>query len=265
MGLDLLDLVFRIERTFRVKLPTDEVVGPRLARKRPADGKPPPGEDATDNALPYPAGTVGRLYFIILEQLSRYERPCCLGGRVFYRMRRALAEVFGTPWEDVTPASRLEEVLPLRQRRENWQRLAEALDLPLPPLVRPVRLELALHLSGSACLLAGVLAALLTAAGRGPGSVWIVLGLLAFNVLKSRLAWFLTRSWAVCFPPSCPTVKGLIRTLLRTEYGQIVEQERAWHQLEVWYALQAILVETLEVAPETVTLEAHLARDLGAG
>jgi hypothetical protein len=260
--MSFLDVLFCVERIFRVRLDREVVLGaPPAQGPTAAAGRQ---AEETPAALP-PPGTVGAIYFAILEQLSGYERPRCLGGRVFYRMRRALAEVFGTPREAVTPASRLEEVLPLRQRRENWQRLAQALDLPLPPLVRPVRLELTLHLSGCACLLVGGVAAVLTAAGRGPGSAWIALGLLAFSLLKSRLTWSLTRHWAVCFPPSCPTVKELIRTLLRTEYGQVVEQEGAWHELEVWYALQNTLAESLGVKPEAVTLEAHLVRDLGAG
>jgi hypothetical protein len=59
------------------------------------------------------------------------------------------------------------------------------------------------------------------------------------------------------------TVKSLIKTLLRSDYGVIAARERMWHEQEVWRALQPILMETLNVRPEQIVADAHLVYDLG--
>jgi hypothetical protein len=239
MGIDLLDVKFRIERAFRL----------RIRR----------GEEAELFA----DGTVAALHGFIVRRLGQRERPRCLGVPVFDRFRAAVVDLLVIPPESVTPASRLDEVIPLDGRRSSWQRLGEALDLPLPALCRPRWLYHAVH---AAALTAWLLAAAALVRGRPAGDwTWLLLGLLLGTGLKYAVAYLLTVRWAVCFPASCATVKGLVKTLLRENYGLLVEREKGWHEQEVWYALREVLVEALNVDPQEVRPEAHLVRDLGAG
>lgn len=267
MGIDLLDIKFRLERDLRVRIRQDDFLT-ALTRDIRAGGP-----EAEDGPVLFRAGTVGALYALALEQLCHYPRHGCLCAPVFYRLRRDLGELFGTGRERVTPSSRLDDLIPRRQRRRNWQQLARALDLPLPALSRPAWLERAIRNSCLVSVLPVVFfPALLAAAvavapllGRPAAEpVWILLSLIAGTGLKSGLAHLLTVPCAVHFPESCATVRGLIKTLMHTDYGRIVEQEQAWHERDVWNTLQGILAEALGVSPEEVTPEAHLVRDLGA-
>jgi acyl carrier protein len=236
MGIDLLDVQWRIERTFRIRVRRDEW------------------------EKMFGSGTVGELYTFVLEKMGATRWPFCLGVPVFDRVRAALAAEFGVPAEEVTPSADLALLLPSR-RRQAWARLRRALDLSLPALQRPVlidRLATSLIFKGMVCLYPPVAALLLwwdpaalvscVASGFGLGGFVLVM----------------TYPLAVQLPPSCATVKGFITTLLRQHYGLLAGREQMWHHREVWYALQTILVEALNVRPEDVTPASHLVQDLGA-
>lgn len=239
MGIDLLDISFRVERTF----------GIRMSRQ--------------DFQSVFSAGTVGSLYAYLLYRLDQNEWPRgCVGVPVFYQLRRALVELFGTSEGHITPCRKLDEIIPVRERRLNWRRLRAALDLPLPSLCRPFWMHrLICYGSLGLCLLA-ILGFFLGNPARDP--FWLWFGLLIGGAVKYGAAYILTLPCAVCIPPSCSTVKSLIKTILRSDYGRMAARARMWHEHEVWHALVPILVEALNVKPEQVVIDAHLINDLGA-
>jgi hypothetical protein len=194
VGLDILDVKFRLERQLRVAIPRDDFVTAMTQDVR-ADGQWVNPEAGAGPVL-FRAGTVGALYPLALEQLSRYPRHWCLCLPVFYRLRRTLMERFGVPRESVAPSARLDELVPSRGRRRHWQELSRALDLPLPGLCRPTWLDEALRRSLLVFLLATVGAGLLGRPLAEP--IWIVVALLV-GTGKTGLAWFLTIPWAVHF------------------------------------------------------------------
>jgi hypothetical protein len=238
MGLDPVSLIIQVEVTFGVHL-TDEDVA-RVAS----------------------TGTVGKLYECVVEKLGENPRPRRLEGPVYDHLRRALVDVFDTPEGWIAPDSRLDELLPPGPRRRQWKRLGEALGLNLPPLRRPAWLERLIARSTLLLFLVGALALFLNNPVRDV--VWLLLALLLATGLKSAVAFFLTRPFAVCLPASCATVEGLTRTLLRYHYGSIARREQGWDAEEVWEILQDVLVDGLGVKREQVTADAHLGRDLGA-
>jgi acyl carrier protein len=237
MGLDLMDVVFRLERTFSIKIKRDDLA-----------------EVVSD-------GTVASLYRLILRRLGPNERPRCLGPPVFYHFRRAAADLFGTPSDVITPSSRLADVIPTRDRRRDWHRLREAIDLQLPALRRPPWLVVLMHAGLIASGLLGLLAYFVLKPVGDP--TWLALGTFGGIVLKSAAAYVLTLPWAVCFPASCVTVKDLVKTVLRSDYGRVIQHERAWHELEVWYAFQDVFAEMLNIRVHQITADARLVEDLG--
>src|SRR6516162_9558973 len=104
MGIDFLDLGYRVEQRFRICIPR------------------------ADAERAFGSGTVGELYAYVLERLGGTRWPHCLGIPVFYRVRRALADCLGARAESVTPADELAPLLPTRGRRRAWRELGRALD-----------------------------------------------------------------------------------------------------------------------------------------
>lgn len=237
MGLDFMDVILRIERTFAID----------VRRK--------------DQEYLYGDGTVGALYQGILQKLQPVGEQGCLGARLFYHLRGALVETFQTPFDAIAPSSPLESVIPADHRRRNWRRLGRKLDLFLPALRRPPWLRRALLTTAMVPLLAGGVGVLRGGVGNDP--LWVGLAILLATGIKSASAHAITIPFAVCLPDSCKTVKDLIKTLLRNHYGQLALREKLWHPVEVWHVLQEILVESLNVDLKDVRAEAHLLKDLG--
>jgi hypothetical protein len=78
MGLDLLDLIFRLEKRFEIRIPRGDL-DPISDRRR---------------AETTASMTAGDLVPIVSRKLRRPEqdRPACLGARAFYEVRRAMLE-----------------------------------------------------------------------------------------------------------------------------------------------------------------------------
>jgi hypothetical protein len=229
--------LYRIERAFRIRLESVEEFF------------------STPEDL-----TAGKLHAFILGRLRQPERPRCLGVPVFFRFREALRDVVGTPPASVRPASPLHEVIPLTDRRRNWQELRAYLDLPLPPLRRPPWMVRVLHVSS---LLVWLLSGIALLVNGWQGLRAALLGLALGTVLKYLAAYSLTFPYAVCFPEPCRTVKDLLKQFVRENFALLAEREATWHAQDVWLTLRDILVEALNVRPERVTPEAHLIYDLG--
>ncbi|HJT78300.1 MAG TPA: hypothetical protein VJ739_13945 [Gemmataceae bacterium] len=238
-GMDVIELVYEVEERFKIRLDDRE-----LER----------------------TSTVGALYLLILQKLGRDEHPRRQEALLLERLRHTLVELFGPQAADVGPATPLEEVIPRDQRRLHWQRLAAALDLPLPPLCRPAGLTRFLNGTTLGLLTLGIVG-YLTEHPHGPVN-WLVLtaaGLALVCFVKYRIVHFLTTPWAVCFEDECATVRGLLRWLLLREYGRILARDDQWHEDEVWPALQEALAKSLGVKREKITPEANILRDLAAG
>src|SRR5262249_35652512 len=82
--------------------------------------------------------TVGDLYAFVLGKIGRGQEQVCVTSMTFHRLRRALGELFGVPRARVRTATRLEDLVPRRGRRRNWEQLGASLGVgSLPPLRRP--------------------------------------------------------------------------------------------------------------------------------
>jgi hypothetical protein len=56
--------------------------------------------------------TVGQLYSCVLEKLGNNPSQKCLSSVAFYRVRRALINLFEVSRDSVTPTSKLSDLLP---------------------------------------------------------------------------------------------------------------------------------------------------------
>jgi hypothetical protein len=110
MGLDVLELVMKIEERFGVTI-LDE----RAER----------------------ITTVGELYVFLLEQGRKNAPTPCPTSRAFYRLRRALVADAGVDRAQVRPAVAVRDLFPAEVRPTAWPRLAATLGLTSPPDIDP--------------------------------------------------------------------------------------------------------------------------------
>lgn len=119
MGLDLVEMVLRIEDTFGVEIP-DEV--------------------ATTLETP-------RLVIdFLLTRLDTRAPRTCISQEAFYFLRRKVLAQTSFPRERFHPRTTLEEVFPKKNRRELWRNLSSEIGGKdaLPDLVRPDWLRLSI-------------------------------------------------------------------------------------------------------------------------
>lgn len=234
MGLDSVELVMTIEKSFGIAIEDSEAASVR---------------------------TAGQLLALVMSKLEPGTGQGCLTSHAFYRLRSALLKVTGLPRRAIAPATRTESLWPPATRRAAWSKVAREVGVDLPPLERPAWLVW--------CATAAVVIGSFTVAFILRNR----LGHLALRSLLSvSLASALVLAWAVAsatrpaaryVPSGSDTVGGLAQEVLTMNFGLFAAEQRRWCEAEVWDALQDLIVQQLGVKREEVTKEARFVEDLG--
>jgi hypothetical protein len=220
MGIDTADLVLAIEASFGVELADDE-----LARLR----------------------TLGDVHRVLVRRLQPYQPGACLSSAVFYRVRRALRDVFGVEGRDVAPAAPLDGLLPAEGRIEGWRRFHAAVGLPAVPALRPPDWAgCGLALLTGFLILAGVVCGL-------AGALLSGFLLLMPAVLMPWLAERATAPLADRLPSDCTTVRGLVQTLLAFNYAFIAEAVHNSNPAELLESLRRVVGDWADADPGELT------------
>lgn len=243
MGLELVEIVLDVEKTFGIRLPHTEGVE---------------------------ISTVGQLYDCIVKTLSEKQSVACLTSRVFYRLRNALQSARGLARRQIRPSTPLERIISLWARRTTWKKLEQALAEHVPALRRPRLLSVILAVVaivlGWLCTFGLVFESDLKRMIARPaiafGCVFFFVPAAAFFGL---VGLWLTAPLAVVLPAGIRTVGDLARVLVSMNYGDPAKKERQWSTEEVWGTLRNIIVDVLPIDPGEVTREARFVEDLGAG
>lgn len=247
MGLDFLDVAFRIERAFKIDISLDEF---RALIK--------------DNDI-----AVVDLYEFILTKLHLRDV-----GRLSLRvnqylwdeMQHALHVSTEMPLEQIHLGLRLDTLFPRENRRDLWNSLREVCpyrirELDYPRVVRRACLVMAL----------AVVAIEQLHIWQIPGAKWF------WHVLTVVAVWMVYETYAkmlsicaklrVSFPAGMKTVKDLCRNVMSLNYTDICEGSALVldeHSVVVWEQLVEILAQAIGVEPAEVTLHSRVFRDLGA-
>jgi hypothetical protein len=237
-GPDPLELVMNVEEAFDITIPDEE------AEK---------------------IHNVGQLYAYVLAKLPQPPSPGCVSSATFYRLRRALQELFAISRERIRLAARTEDLIPREGRPERWRRLAEALTPGrLPELRRPQWVEpwlppcglltlFTMLLTGGCVVLAhalgwpGVAAFAITFLG--------VLLCLFVDLVVNVAIYRFTARYALELPSGCLTIRDTVYTLVQSEPGRIVSATARAGDAEIWSVLCSIVGRCLEIPPETLTPE----------
>ncbi|RYY25810.1 MAG: hypothetical protein EOO04_11405 [Chitinophagaceae bacterium] len=123
MKVDNMELVGRIEHTFKIQIP----------------------ESVAQKIL-----TVGDMYDVVKNQVSRETANYCLTQLFFYRLRNRIHETFGVPKAMIRQETLLDDIIPVKSRRKLWEKLAGSAETRFPNLVLPKKYEMVLIWTGIA-------------------------------------------------------------------------------------------------------------------
>jgi hypothetical protein len=200
--------------------------------------------------------SMGDLYALVLGKVGGGRAQVCVTSSAFYRLRRAFGELFAVPREGVRTTTRLEDLLPVRDRRRRWQQLRAWLGAGgLPPLLRPAWLSGLLAYGSVVSLGLPVLCVgALHELGYPAALCWAVGGVgLLLGVLAAWTGYRVTTPWAVRFPLPCGTMRDLVYGLAGRYPGTLVSDQDRPSDAETWSLLCAIVGGEFEVKPETLT------------
>lgn len=247
MGLDLLDVRFRIEHTFHIDVAEEEFV--ELVRNQDI--------------------VIGDLYDLVLRKLHLRDvgrHSVRLNQFLWSEMKSALQRATEAPQQQIELGLPLETLFPRETRRVRWQALRDVCPYKVRDLDYPAYVRL-----GGFLLAAAVVLLEQRQLWQMIGLKWLLpfLGLLGVWMVGETYLKMLTFLAPLrhSFPAGIRTVKDLCRSVLSSNYAEICTS--ADIALDdrcagVWEQLVELLVATLGVDAAEVTFRSRLFRDLGA-
>lgn len=228
MGLDAVELVMSVEDAFQINISDEEASKTR---------------------------TVGELYDLVLSKIKikgthdEESSRRCLTSAAFYRVRRAMVQVLHIDRRKITPKTELLDLLPRPQRRDNWGRIKQSINLKMPKL-QP---NWGVILIKFVILMAvGIALGLLQYVG-----IW---GLTIVSLISALVMTKFMPALHTSLPAS--TVGALAEQIYLANLKQLAEENGGLNEREVWGALRQIIIRQLGVKPEEVTPEARFIEDL---
>ncbi|MBW3625093.1 MAG: hypothetical protein KY468_16975 [Armatimonadetes bacterium] len=215
-----------------------------------------------------PIVTVGDLYRLILVKIGLPESERSLSDPLLHRVQTIFIEEYGASAHSVSPSVPLDRLIPPATRRVEWPRLGERLGCRLPDLRGPFWGEAVQALLGLVIILSIIPAAITLA--RSASHLIPALSLAEFvqtvtastsiqvfcgGMLGSHLAQKLSDASMMLLPPGCSTVEGLVKELLKLNYGSLARQAQSVHRREAWEVLRALLAEHASLEADQITEE----------
>jgi hypothetical protein len=204
--------------------------------------------------------TMGDLYNFVLTKVGQRPQHVCISSATFYRLRRALGNLFGVPRGNVRTTSRLEDLIPIQDRKKHWQRLCavisgESLSSPR----RPKWLTRSLAIAWIASFMTAVALGAVSYETGLPPSLWAAITGLAVG-LSFLILWVgyrLTTAWEICIPPSCRTVRDIVYVLVGHGKACVVSNEHRPSGEEIWNVLCGIVGDEVDIQPKSLTKASH--------
>ena len=243
MGIDLLDISFRLEKVFNLNL--GKTFWNEVFERARRDS---PGTVVMDV-------TVQQIHCELvcrLQAQGRYEETSYLTEENLKDVLTKLQIQF--PLTNVSPETQIQELFGRPLWREDWDVLSDIFGVELPSIAWSKWTLIVLGAGITGCAVIWVVSRLT----QWP---WVYAIMFDIFVIASLLAWRLN-SESKRFPPQIRSVKHLAEFVLvsRTRRGLTAK----WADEVIWFSLREVLVDGLGVDDDEVTPTATLIHDLGA-
>ena len=166
----------------------------------------------------------------------------CITSLVFYRFRRDLQELISLEREQIRPAARLTDLIPVRDRRRVWQELRRR-GYRIPALGLPPGLRLVGAIS--------VLARSAFLAWLFHNAVFMI-AIVPFAVMT----YWVTRPFAVHPPENCDTVRKLI--IHATPFRRQDHEAGLWCHADISAKVRMTIAETIGLRFEDVREDSRI-------
>lgn len=249
MGLDLLDVSFRIEKEIGVQVEADDWTS--LIRHNDIE--------------------VGDLYLLVLRRLHLHDvarTSLALNRHVWETIQAALSAATMVPAEWIELATPLGSLFPVGTRQEDWEAFRARCRWAVGELEYPANV---VSMSWTLAITAAVIEQWqFWKWGRPPGSLWLLLGLVGlWMVVETRRKIMrCLRRWRTGLPRGLTSVKDLCRATLANNLRQLADEDDAPVTIDakaayIWQNLRQVLADALGVDESQVTFRSRLMRDLG--
>ncbi len=230
MGLDTVELVMDVEESFGIQIPDDD------AQK---------------------IVTVGDLFEFIKSQTDLAPAGTCLTATTFYEIRRGF-ENSGIN-ERFAPSTPVGDIVPNRNRRSFWAKLARSTKLRFPDLVRPSWIVVSNVLITFS---ASILTALIASGRDVSGTIFVITMIAGFFFFGWATA-IVTRPFAKNFSSDFKTFRGLSERVLALNATILKNKHGPMGPNDIWVILRELIVNQLGVDSDEVTPTASFVKDLG--
>lgn len=234
MGLDGVELIMKVEKTFGIHIPDREA----------------------EQIL-----TVGDLHETVwrhLEGKFSDAHKVCKSQALFYKFRQGVIDTFQLQRQDFRPNASMNDIFPLQNRREVYTSFARTHQLQLPALELTQPLSSFLICLGLISILGGLACALILIWFFDFNS-WALLIPVAGIALTWITSSVLNPFRTVIMPAS---VRQFTQQVLAMNYA-IAMSEKGVNRSEVEAVINHIIVDVSCVEPEEITPEKKLGDDLG--
>jgi hypothetical protein len=231
MGLDSVELLVEVEKTFGIEIPDLE------AEK---------------------IVTVGDFYEAVWGKIKEKESDKCNSAILFYQLRTLLQKKYNIDRDKITPKTLLEDIIPKRKRRNEWKNIQKEIDLIFPRLKLNKTISKILISFGVIGIIGGFLYAFIAYNFLDKSGYLFVIPFITivFLIILNKVMNPLRTS----FPTQ--DTKELIDRILTLNYKEI-SRKTGTNRQEMEKIMQFIICDKAGVSIDEVRPEAKIVNDLG--
>lgn len=231
MGLDSVELLVAVEKTFDIEIPDFEAEQ---------------------------ISTVGDLYESVWDKLQGKKSNKCKSAFLFYKFRRLLQDRYGISKKDFKLDSNINSIIPQERRKEEWFSIQSEVNLKLPELALSIGLNHALDYFSIASILGGTVISLVATVIFNESSIWWLIPI--FGLLLTIFFHKASKPFKTTIRPE--TVRDFINNVLSLNYLTLTDSTEH-NRKEMESVIFTIIQDRVGVNPSQIHPNAHFVKDLG--
>ncbi len=231
MGLDSVEILVKVEKTFGIDIPNLE------AEK---------------------IATVGDFHDAVWRHITNKQNTKCTTQLLFYRLRKAVIETFDYPKQQFHLEASVNDIFPKRNRRTTYLKFANDNKLKLPALVLPTAWSIFLTTIGITAIMGALILSIILINFFGYSKLMMLMPVAAV-ALTYFIAFLLTPKRTVVEPA---TVRRFVQQVMAINYASLNEGIGS-NKKDVEVVINHIIADMAGLDINEVTPEKSITNDLG--